>query len=130
VLAYDYPLLSVFWTLLEIAAFVIWIWLVIFVLIDIFRSRDMGGWAKALWVILVVLLPLLGVLIYLIARGGGMHDRAVAEAKQRDKEFTSYIQQTAQSSSVANQLDKLDDLKASGAISDDEFQNAKAKILS
>jgi predicted membrane channel-forming protein YqfA (hemolysin III family) len=130
VLAYDYPLLSVFWTLLEIAAFVIWIWLVIFVLIDIFRSRDMGGWAKALWVILVVLLPLLGVLIYLIARGGGMHDRAVAEAKQRDKEFTSYIQQTAQSSSVANQLDKLADLKASGAISDDEFQNAKAKILS
>jgi hypothetical protein len=79
--AYDYPLLSVFWTLLEIAVFVIWIWLVIMVLVDVFRSHDLGGWAKAFWVILVILLPLLGVLIYLIARGGGMAERAAAEAQ-------------------------------------------------
>ena len=73
---YDYPLLGVFWTMLEFFLFFVWIWLLIIVFSDIFRSRDLGGLAKALWVIFVIVIPLLGVLIYLIARGGGMQERA------------------------------------------------------
>jgi ABC-type multidrug transport system fused ATPase/permease subunit len=127
--AYDYPLLSVFWTLLEIAAFVIWIWLVVVVFIDIFRSRDLGGLAKALWVILVVLLPLLGVLIYLIARGGGMHERAAAQAQQQEADLRAYVQDATASSSPADEVAKLADLKASGVISEKEYETAKAKAL-
>ena len=81
-LAYTYPVLVFLWTMLEIFLFVIWIWLCITVFIDIFRSHDLGGVAKAIWVLFIVILPFLGVLIYLIARGGGMHDRAVEQAEK------------------------------------------------
>jgi len=129
VIAYDYPLLSVFLTMLEIAAFIIWIWLVIFVFIDIFRSHDMGGFTKALWIIFVILLPLLGVLVYLIARGGGIHERSAAEAQQQEADFRAYVQETAPSPSAADEMAKLADLKASGALSDAEYEAAKAKVL-
>ena len=79
-LAYTYPLLSIFWTMLEFFFFVLWIWLLIYIFIDIFRSHDMGGFAKALWVLFVIILPFLGVLVYLIARGGSMHERAEQSA--------------------------------------------------
>ena len=86
-LAYTYPLLSLFWTMLVFFGFVVWIWLLIVVFGDIFRSHDMGGFAKALWVLLVIFLPLIGVLIYLIARGGKMQERAARDARQQQQEF-------------------------------------------
>jgi ABC-type multidrug transport system fused ATPase/permease subunit len=128
-LAYSYPLLGVFWTMLEFFFFFIWIWLLIIVFGDIFRSHDMGGFAKVLWVIFVIVVPLLGVLVYLIARGGSMHERAVERAQQQDQAFQAYVQQTAGSASTADEVAKLADLKASGAITEEEFQAAKAKVL-
>ena len=86
-LAYTYPLLSLFWTMLLFFGFVVWIWLLIVVFGDIFRSHDIGGFAKAMWVLLVIFLPLVGVLIYLIARGGKMQDRAAKDARQQQQEF-------------------------------------------
>ncbi len=127
--AYDYPLLGVFWTLLEIFAFVIWIWLLIVVFSDIFRSHDLGGVAKTLWVLFVLFVPLLGVLIYLIARGGSMGERAAEQAQRRDEAFRAYVQQTAATPNATDELTKLADLKASGAITEEEFQAAKQKAL-
>ncbi len=129
-LAYSYPLLGVFWTMLWFFAFFIWIWLLIVVFADIFRSHDMGGFAKALWVIFIIILPIVGVLIYLIARGGSMHERAAKQAQQQEQAFRSYVQDAAAGTSSADQLAKLADLKASGAITDQEFEAGKAKILS
>ena len=94
-LAYTYPLLSIFWTMLEFFLFFLWIWLLIVVFSDIFRSHDLGGLAKALWVIFVIIIPYLGVLIYLIARGGSMHERAAAQAAQQQKAFDAYVKQAA-----------------------------------
>ena len=129
-LAYTYPLLSIFWTMLEIFFFVIWIYLLFIVFVDIFRSNDIGGLAKALWVIFVIVLPYLGVFVYLIARGGKMHERAAAQAQQQQKAFDSYVQQAAGGSSTADQLSKLADLKEKGTITDAEFASEKAKLLS
>jgi hypothetical protein len=129
VLAYDYPLLAVFWTMLEFFLFFAWIWLLIIIFGDIFRSRDIGGFAKALWTIFVVVVPFVGVLVYLIARGGSMHERAEARVQQQDQAFQAYVQETAAPSSSADELSKLADLKASGAITEEEFQAGKAKVL-
>ena len=129
VLAYTYPLLSIFWTMLEIFFFVIWIYLLFIVFVDIFRSNDIGGLAKALWVIFVIVLPYLGVFVYLIARGGKMHERAAAQARQQQKAFDSYVQQAAGGSSTADQLSKLADLKEKGTITEAEFASEKAKLL-
>ena len=126
---YSYPLLSVFWTILEIFLWVIWIWILIWILIDIFRSHDLSGWAKALWFLFVLFIPLVGVLVYLIARGGKMQERAVKQAQQDDQQFRSYVQEAAGSSS-ADQLTKLADLRDRGVISAEEFDREKAKILS
>jgi len=129
-LAYTYPLLSIFWTMLEFFLFFLWIWLLIIIFSDIFRSHDMGGLAKALWVIFVIILPFLGVLIYLIARGGSMHERAEAQAVRQQKAFDSYVKEAAGSSSNVDDLAKLADLKAKGVITDAEFDAQKAKLLS
>ena len=129
--AYSYPLLGIFWTMLWFFAFFIWIWLLIVVFTDIFRSHDMGGFAKALWCIFIIILPLLGVLIYLIARGGSMHERQARAAQQQEQAFREYVQDAAGSGgNSADQLAKLAQLKDSGAITDAEFQAGKAKILS
>jgi hypothetical protein len=113
--------------------FIIWIWLLITVFIDIFRSRDIGGGAKALWCIFVIVLPFLGVFVYLIARGGKMQERAATDAAQQQKAFDSYIKQTAGTAAggdgVADQLSKLADLKAKGVITDAEFEAQKSKVL-
>ncbi len=130
-LAYDYPLLGVFWTMLWIFLFVIWIWLLIAVFADIFRSHDIGGLAKTLWVIFIIVLPFLGVFVYLIARGGKMQERAVQRASDQEQAFRGYVQDVAASStSPADQLSKLADLKARGVITDAEFDAQKAKLLS
>ncbi len=128
-LADSYPLLDVFWTMLWFFLFFAWIWLLIIVFGDIFRSRDMSGWSKALWTIFVVLVPLFGVLVYLIARGGSMHERAATEAQQQDEAFRAYVQEAAGPQDSADELAKLAELKASGAITEEEFQTAKARVL-
>ena len=127
--SYSYPLLGAFWTILEIFLWVLWIWVLIYVFIDIFRSRDLSGWAKALWFIFVLFIPLIGVLVYLIARGDSMHERAVQEAKQEDREARRYIQDAAGAPSTADQLTKLADLRERGVITADEFEREKAKVL-
>jgi len=127
----SYPLLNVFWTMFEFFLWVIWIWILIMVFIDIFRSHDLSGWAKALWFLFVLFIPLIGVLVYLIARGGKMHERAARQAQQQDAEFRSYVQQAAASSpaSSADQLTKLADLRDRGVISAAEFEREKAKVV-
>ena len=129
--SYQYPIFDFFLTMLYFFLFVIWIWLLITVFIDIFRSHDMGGWAKALWVIFIIVLPFLGVFVYLIARGGKMHERAAQEAAQQQKAFDDYVKQTAGTSgdTTADQLAKLADLKTQGVLTDAEFEDQKAKIL-
>jgi hypothetical protein len=126
--ASDYPLLSVFWTMLLFFGFFLFLWLFIVVVIDVFRSHDMGGFAKALWLIFLIILPILGIIIYLIARGGSMHERQVAQMRQQDQEFRSYVQEAA-GGGTADELAKLADLKAKGVISDAEFDAQKAKLL-
>ena len=126
----SYPLLNVFWTIFEFFLWVIWIWILIYVFIDIFRSRDLSGFAKALWFIFVLFIPLIGVLVYLIARGGKMHERAMQEAQQQDQAFRAYVQDAAASESSADQLAKLADLRDRGVITAQEFEQQKAKILS
>jgi len=129
--SYQYPILDLFLTMLWFFLFVIWIWLLIMVFIDIFRSHDMGGFAKALWVIFIIILPFLGVFVYLIARGGKMHERAAQDAANQQKAFDDYVKQTAGTAgtSTADQLAKLADLKSQGVITDAEFDAQKAKIL-
>jgi hypothetical protein len=127
--SYSYPLLGAFWTIFEIFLWVIWIWILIYVFIDIFRSRDLSGWAKALWFIFVLFIPLIGVLVYLIVRGGSMHERAVKEAQQQDQEARAYIREAAGAPSTADQLAKLADLRDRGVITPAEFESQKAKIL-
>lgn len=127
----NYPLLNLFLTFLWFFLFVMWIWALIYIMMDIFRSRDMGGVAKALWLIFIIIIPWLGVLVYLIARGGSMADRSMKEAADNEAAFKAYVQQTAGTgASPAEQLEKLAALKASGALTEDEFAAQKAKLLS
>jgi hypothetical protein len=125
------PLLDLFWAMLWFFLFFAWIWLLISIFGDIFRSDDLSGWAKAFWTIFVVILPWLGVLVYLIARGGKMQERAAAEMAQREQATRQYIQQAAGSggASSADELEKLARLRDSGTITAEEFAAQKAKIL-
>lgn len=118
-------------TVLELALLFIWIWIAIGVVFDIFRSRDLSGWGKALWFVFVLFIPLIGVLVYLIVRGGSMHERASRQVQQEDAEARRYIQQAAAESpaSTADQLTRLADLRDRGVISDAEFDREKAKVL-
>jgi hypothetical protein len=109
--------------------FFIWIWILIQVFIDIFRSDDMHGWGKAGWTIFVIVLPFLGVFIYLIARGRGMGERNMKEAQRQDQQFRKYVQDAAGSDGGADQLAKLADLHSKGVLTDEEFAAQKAKIL-
>ena len=127
--SYQYPLLGVFWTIFEIFLWVIWFWILITVFIDIFRSQDLNGWGKALWFLFVLFIPLIGVLVYLIARGGKMHERAVRTAQQQDQQFRQYVQDAAGSGNTADQLAKLADLRDRGVITPAEFEAQKAKVL-
>ena len=131
-LASSYPVLDAFLTIMYFFLFIIWIWLLITVFIDVFRSHDMSGWSKALWVIFIIILPFLGVFVYLIARGGKMHERAAQQAAEQQKAFDSYVRETAGTSGggdTATQLSKLADLKSQGVLTDAEFEAQKAKIL-
>ena len=127
--SYSYPLLGVFWTIFIFFLWVVWFWILITIIIDLFRSHDLSGWAKALWFILILFLPMIGVLVYLIARGGKMHERAVRQAQHQEAELRSYVQEAASSQSSADQLAQLADLRDRGVITAAEFDREKAKIL-
>jgi len=130
-LAYDYPLMGVFLSMLWFFLWVIWIMLLFRVIGDVFRSHDMGGFAKALWLLLVIALPFFGVFVYLIARGHAMAQRDMNAALAREQEFKAYVQQTASASpnGSADELAKLAELNQSGVLTDAEFAQQKAKIL-
>ena len=129
--SYSYPLLGAFWTIFMIFLWVIWIWILIRVFIDIFRSRDLSGWAKALWFLFVLFIPIIGVVVYLIARGDSMSERAEQQAREQDAEFRGYVQEAAADSpaSTADQLAQLADLRDRGVITAGEFERQKAKVL-
>ena len=124
----DYNLGDALLTVLSIFFIVIWIWILITVLIDLFRDHELSGWAKAAWVFFLVFLPVITVLIYLIARGSGMRERAIKEQQQLQQQTDSYIRSVATSSPV-EELHRLDELRARGAISQDEFDRLKARVL-
>jgi hypothetical protein len=123
--------LDLFWAMLWFFLFFAWIWLLITIFADIFRSDDLSGWAKAFWTIFVVVLPWLGVLIYLIARGGSMQERAMADAAAREKATRQYIQEVSSGggASAADELEKLGKLQSQGVITAEEFAAQKAKLL-
>ena len=120
---------QVFWSMLWFFLFFIWIWLLILVFSDIFRSHDLSGWGKALWSIFVIFVPYLGVFVYLIARGHKMQDHALQQAQQQDAAMRQYVQNVTASGGTADEIARLADLHAKGVISDAEFQQAKAKAL-
>jgi hypothetical protein len=130
-LASDFGTGQVFWSILWFTMFFIWIWLLIMVFSDIFRSHDLNGWTKFFWVLFVILLPYLGVFVYLIARGHQMSEHAMADAEARDTAAKAYIRQAAGNpgSGVAGELQRLADLRDNGVITPAEFETQKAKIL-
>jgi hypothetical protein len=131
ILASDYPLLNVFWTMLSFFLFFIWIWLLIAVIGDVFRSHDLSGFSKAIWLIALIVLPYLGVFIYLIARGDNMRDHAIGDAQNRDAAMRSYVQEAAGTGtrSTADELSKLVDLRDKGVINAEEFERQKTQVL-
>ncbi len=130
-LAYSYPLSGVFLTMLWLALWIIWIFILFRVIVDIFRSQDLSGWGKAGWLIFAIVLPYLGVFVYLIARGKEMGQRDVEDAQARDQQMRTYVQEAAAGSSPsgADELAKLADLRDSGVISQSEFDQQMAHIL-
>jgi hypothetical protein len=130
-LAYDYPLLGAFWTMMFFFLWVAWIVLLFRVIADIFRNDSVGGWGKGLWLIFVIVIPWFGVLIYLLSNGDDMGRRNVAQQQASQDAVDSYIRQTAGSggASSADELTKLAALRDSGALTDDEFAAQKAKLL-
>ena len=129
----DYPLLNLFLTMLYFFLWIAWLFLLFRIILDIFRSHDLGGWGKALWTILILFVPFLGVLIYVIARGSSMQERDMQQARDSKQAMDRYITETAKgaapASSPVDELTKLADLHKSGAINDDEFAAMKAKVL-
>ena len=129
-LAADYPFLDVLWTMIVIFAWVIWFWLLITVFSDLFRRTDISGWGKTGWIIFVILLPFLGVFVYLIAEHQGMTDRSMEQAKTSQAQFDDYVKTVAASGGgAAGEIEKAKQLLDSGAISQAEFDSLKAKAL-
>ena len=128
-IAASYPFLDILWDILIVFAWLIFIWIAITVLIDVFRRRDISGWAKAAWVVFVVVLPWIGVLAYLIFNHSGMADRSAKEASTAQAQFDDYVRQTAGSGGAASEIEKAKQLLDNGAISQAEFDALKAKAL-
>ncbi|MEU2160097.1 MULTISPECIES: SHOCT domain-containing protein [Streptomyces] len=129
-LAYDYPVLGAFWTVMWLFLWVVWLVLLFRVFVDIFRDHEMSGWAKAAWLIFVLLIPFLGVLVYVIVRGKDMGRREIKHAQEQQEAFNAYIRQTAKGTGTGDELARLSELKAKGDLSEEEFQRAKQKLLS
>ncbi len=128
-LAYDYPLMGFFWSMLIFFLWIAWFMLLFRIIADIFRSADLGGFAKTLWFIFVIFLPFLGVLVYCIARGGSMAERAYADASSQQAALDSYVRQTAGAGGTADELAKFASLRDQGVITDAEFAAQKAQLL-
>lgn len=128
-LAYDYPLMDVFISILYFAMFFLWFWIAITVVVDIFRSHDLGGVSKGLWFLFVVLVPFLGIFIYLVARGAKMQEHNLSAAAAQKEAFDQQVQRAAGPSDVATQLEKLAALRDQGVISGAEFEQQKQKLL-
>ena len=126
-----YPLLDIFLSTLYFFGWVLWFMLMFWIITDIFRSDDLSGWAKAAWLIGVIILPLVGILIYLIARGGSMRERRDRQARAADADFRAYVRDAANSNSdsQSDELAKLAGLHQRGVINDDEFNRAKTRIM-
>jgi len=129
ILASSYPFLEVFWTILIFFGFVIWLWLLFTVIADIFRRQDASGWVKVLWIIVVILLPFLGVFIYLIAEHQGMTERAAKTQKAVEEETAQYVQSVAGQSDPASQIANAKKLLDNGTITQGEFDQIKQKAL-
>jgi hypothetical protein len=129
VFAADYPFLDIFWTMLIFFMWVIWFWILITVLMDLFRRHDIGGWGKAAWTLLVIVLPFLGVFMYLITQGGKMADRRAAEIRATQASFDEHVRSVAASDGPSDQIAKGKQLLDSGAIDQAEFEQLKRKAL-
>ena len=128
-IAADYPFLNILWTMIIFFCWVAWIWILILCFSDLFR-RDISGWAKAAWVVFLIILPFLGVLIYMIAEGKGMTERRMADAQASQAQFDSYVKTVASDSgSAGGEIAKAKELLDSGAITQQEFEALKAKVL-
>ncbi len=127
--ASNYPFLNIFWTILIFFAWVVWIWIAITVLIDVFRRRDISGWAKAAWVVLVIVLPFFGVLLYLLVNHDGMADRSGKAAQASQAQFDDYVRTTAGTGSAASEIETGKKLLDAGTITQAEFDAIKAKAL-
>jgi type VI protein secretion system component VasK len=128
-LAADYPFLNVFWTMILFFFWVAWIWVLVMIIGDLFRRHDTSGWTKALWTILLIALPFLGVLIYMIVNGQGMAERSAKQVEDNRKQFDGYVQSVASNGGPAAEIEKAKGLLDSGAISQSEFDSLKAKAL-
>ncbi len=126
-LAADYPFMDVLWTMVLFFAWIAWIWIAITIFTDIFRRHDIGGWHKAAWIVFVILLPFLGILVYLIAQHDGMRDRSIEAAKAQKQAFDDYVQDAAGGS--AAEIAKAKELLDAGTITQDEFNAIKAKAV-
>ena len=132
VFAADYPFMDVLWTMIIFFCWVIWIWMMIFILTDIFRRHDIGGWAKAAWIVFLILLPFLGALIYLISQHDKIADRNIKQAQAQQEQFDDYVRTVATTeggAAPAAQIEKAKQLLDSGAINQQEFDALKAKAL-
>ena len=129
VLAADYPLLQVFWTIMIFFAWMAWIWIAITCFADIFRRHDIGGFAKTLWCVFIIILPFLGVFIYLIAEGKNMAERNAKDMASSQAQFDEYVRTTAAAGGSAGEIAKANELLQSGAITQAEFDSLKAKAL-
>ena len=128
-IAADYPFLDILWTMIIFFTWVVWIWIMVVILTDVFRRRDISGWVKALWVIFLIVLPFLGALVYLIAQHDGMADRQAEAARGQKEEMDEYVRSVASSGGPAAEIDKAKQLLDSGAISQTEYEAIKAKAL-
>ena len=128
-LAADYPFLDVLWTMLIFFLWIIWFWILITVFIDLFRRKDTSGFSKVLWIIFVILVPFLGVFIYLLVNHDGMADRNIQQAQAQRAQMDQYVRETAGSGGAAAEIEKAKALLDSGAISQQEFDAIKAKAL-
>jgi putative oligomerization/nucleic acid binding protein/phospholipase D-like protein len=129
IVAADYPLLNVFWTIIIVFAWVAWFWVLIIVISDLFSRHDIGGWAKAFWMLFVIVVPFLGVFIYVISQGKGMTERRNQQVKASQQEFDSYVRQVAASDGPADQIAKAKQLLDNGTIDQAEFDRLKAQAL-
>jgi hypothetical protein len=130
IFASSYPFLDIFWTTLIFFAWVIFIWIAVVVLIDVFRRDDISGWAKAAWVVLIVIFPWIGVLIYLIVNHNGMNERKVRESRAAQAQFDEYVRQAAGSGGPASEIKNAKALLDAGTITQEEFDRIKAQALS